>query len=538
MTRLERIQKYLIVTILLLTLVVAGGLFLMIQHSPAAPDVSSDQEENSEGTTELTEVEWYYPDHVLLGQPLTSLSFETPDGQTTSLQDHLGDELTLAMYWGSWCQYCEEQTDVLLSMTDKLEANDIKVLLIDKLDPEKESISAASEKIADKQIPFDWIVDGDLSVYTELGMHIIPTSFLLDADGRVLYCHAGTIRSEEEFLSMISYAQNGASSDTEQFVRNQLLTDDGGVRMNVNTSTSGAPSGHDILSESQGLLMEYANLSGDTELFDLAYSYVKNKLDVNDLMRWYATDRADSPARVNALLDDLRVLNALSDQQQTTGGYTQEIASRAEAIAQYNFDSDGHLIDFYTFEDGTRAHQITMCYLDWQALSILEEQIPWRKSSIEAAAQILDGAYLGDEFPFYANFYDYEKQSYDTGSLNMAEAMLTLLHQAEAGKLPDASLAWLKKQMSGNGIWARYDIHGNVVPGYNYQTPSIYAITGLIALVCDDQELLTQSVSRMEDFRCFSEGDPLNGAFAETLDGVSSFDQCMALILYAKMNHH
>ena len=530
MSKLERLQKYLIALILLLVLVIAGAVLLLLrQNSTGATlevPVASDDDE-------LTEVKWYYPDHVVLNEPLTELPFQTPDGETTALSAHLGNDLTFAMYWGSWCSYCEEQIELLLPLADTLEQNGVKVLLIDKMDPQKESLDAAKAVIAEKNIPLDWIVDSDLSVYDALGLHIIPTTFLLDRDGNVRFCNAGVIESEAELNAMLDYARYGAAADTESFVENNLTTANGGVQMHVNADSAASPSGQDVLSESQGLIMEYASLTENDDLFRSAYGYVQKKLDVNGLMRWYGTENGQ-PAQVNALLDDLRVLRALSIQNDRTGEYEFAVKDRAKAIANGNFDEDGNLIDFYTFEDGSKAHRLTMCYADWQALDILAQNVPERAESIAAAQETVDGAYLGDDFPFYANYYDYETQSYDESSLNMAEAMLTLLHQAKAGRLPEASLRWLHTQLAGNGVWARYDIHGNVLSNGRYQSAAVYAIIGRIAVACGDEELLTQATARMESFRCLEKGSGLNGAFAETLSGAASFDQCMALVLYAE----
>lgn len=532
MSNLERIQKYIIVLILLLVLVIAGGILIMQRRERSSTSTASPAA--SSGSTELTEVQWYYPDNLRLGQLLTAQTFALPDGGATTLAEHLGSSYTLAVFWGSWCSYCEEQTELLLSAQQTLAQQGVTVLLIDKMDPEKESRNAAQQTIAEKNIPFDWVIDDGLAVYKELGLHIIPTSFLLDSQGRVLYCHAGVIQTKDELDAILAYSREGASAQTLTFVQNQLMTADGGVQLHVQAQTSPSPSGQDVLAESQGLLMEYAALTGDESLFRTAYGYVQQQLDVNGLLRWYSTT-SGQPAQVNALLDDLRVLRALSAGQKCFGGYTDVLARHAAALAEANLDSSGHLVDFYTFADGSKAHRLTMCYADWTALDILVQQQPTCAAAVQAAQQLVDEAYLGDDFPFYANYYDYQTGTYDNGSLNMAEALLTLLHQAEAGRLPDAALRWLHIQMAGNGIWARYDIHGNVVPGYEYQSPAVYAIVGLIAAQCQDDVLLTQAVSRMESFRCFEAQSPLNGAFSPSMDEVSSFDQCMALVLYATM---
>ncbi len=539
MSKLERVQKYIIMLIMVLFLIVLGGILFMLSATKESNSAVSSGEDESDSTVasdeeELTEVQWYYPDHLQLGQLLTAQSFTSPEGGETTLTEHLGPGITLVMYWGSWCSYCEKQTDLLLSMQQELSEQGIHVLLIDKMDPEKESLEAAQQVMTEKNIPFDWVIDSDLSVYQELGLHIIPTTFLLDDTGHVLYCYAGTTDTAGELTAMLAYAEQGAAAQTLSFVQQQLMTPDGGVRLHVQAQSAPSPSGQDVLAESQGLLMEYAFLVEDESLFDAAYQYVQEKLDVNGLLRWYGTD-GEQTAQVNALLDDLRVLRALGEWDQEFGGYEKELAYHARAIVEDNVDEDGNLVDFYTFSDGSKAHRLTMCYADWKALDFLVIQQPDCALAVQNAQQLVNGAYLGDDFPFYANYYDYDTKSYDTGSLNMAEALLTLLHQAEAGQLPDASLQWLRNRMSGNGIWARYDIHGNVVSGYEYQSGAIYAIVGLIAMECGDDTLLTQAVSRMESFRCFDADSALNGAFAPSIEEVSSFDQCMALVLYAKM---
>ena len=525
MSNVERLQKYIIIAMVLLALILAIAVFALVTggEKPQAEPAPTAAEE-------LTEVKWNYPDNLILGEPLTNQSFALPSGKKTRLEDHLGGNLTLSVYWGSWCGYCEEQTELLCALADTLETQNVKVLLIDKLDPEKESLEAAAKKIQEESIPFDWIVDADLSVYQELGLHIIPTSFLLDPDGKVLFCKAGRIKSEEELASILDYAKRGPAAQTEAFVTRTLMNADGGVRLHVEPQSGAHPRGQDVLSESQGLIMEYAALTGNTDLFKKTYSYVQTNLSQEGLLRWYGSADGE-PGQVNALLDDLRVLRALD----SVTDYESEVFYRAQALARGNLDKDGNLVDFYTFADGTQAHRLSMCYADFRALDILARQAPQCAQAVEKARALVDGAYLGDDFPFYANFYDYETGRYDEGSLNMAEAMLTLLHQAEAGQLKETSLAWLKTAMAGDGIWARYDTKGNVVSGYRYQSAAIYAIVGLIAAEAEDQALLTQAVSRMEQYRCFRKGSGLDGAFAPSMEEVSSFDQCVALVLYAKL---
>lgn len=521
---MEKLQKILIGAMVFFFLLGAAALVLLLRPEPEAAAATTQPQET------LTQSIRRYPDNLRLGEVLTSRTFTTPEGQTTTLSAHLGEQWTLCMYWGSWCGYCEKQVEQLAPLARELEDQGVKVLLIDKMDPEKESPEAAKAAISEKEIPFDWIIDSDLSVYRELGMHIIPTTFFLDGTGRVRLCRAGTIGSQAELEALLDYGKNGGAAGTEEFLREHLLNDEGGVQMHVYASNAASPSGQDVLAESQGLLMAYAARTGDRALFEKAYGYVKSHLDRQGLLAWYAS--GGETGNVNALLDDLRVLKSLK----AMGDYDQDIMSRAIAIAAGNRDEQGNLVDFESFADGSRASRLTMCYCDWQALELIRPLVPGFGDSLAKAEEILAGAYLGDDFPFYANYYDYETKTYDDSSLNMAEAMLTLLHQAQAGRLEEPALRWLKTRMAGDGIYARYDIHGNVVPGGDYESAAVYAIVGLIAREVGDDLLLTQAVSRMESFRCFRAGDPLNGAFADSLEDVNAFDQCLALVLYAGMD--
>ena len=557
MSRLEQLQRLIIVLILLLALTMAGGIYLLLRNpsssaasdsgasptsvsdesGPESSDTSADTASDTDSDTALAEALRTDPDHLVFGQDISDLSFALPEGGETTLADHLGDSLSLIMFWGSWCSYCSDQTSLLVSMEELLAKRDVTVILIDKMDPEKESIAAATAKMQQEGSSFDWIIDENLTVYNELGLHIIPTTLLVDSSGHVLYCHSGSITNADELTAILDYAEQGLDAQTLSFIQNYLTNQDGGIQLHVQADSADSPSGQDVLAESQGLIMEYAALTQNEELFTSALDYTEEHLASNGLLRWYGTQSGAS-ARVNALLDDLRVLRAMNTYQQLSGRDPGDMTEHAAAIALYNIDDNGNLVDFYTFDDGTKAHQLTMCYADWTALAVLEELEPYTSSTIEAARDLVNGAYLGDDFPFYANNYNYETGRYDDGSLNMAEAMLTLLHQAEADSLPNASLQWLRTQMEGDGIWARYDTKGNVIPGYEYHSSAIYAIVGMIALECGDETLLTQALNRMEEFRCFDASSTLNGAFADSMETVSSFDQCTALVLYGRIRRH
>lgn len=524
--------KICISLIVILGLILVVGIILMMR-----PDQSTSPEEvkvEEEKTEELTETLWYYPKNIVLGEALTDKTFLTADGASFSL-DSLKGKITVVTYWASWCKYCKEQLQLFKNVETKMEDMGIQFLFVDKLDNEKETMEQAEAYLEEHGLHIPTVYDKDLSIYEELGLCIVPTTFVLNERGNMVYCYAGVIESEEQLNAIIEYAKEGPAKATEEFVKQNLMSSQGGIFTNYEEKQGTTPSGHDILSESQGLIMEYAADTENETLFRTAFSYVKDYLYRNNLAIWvYSNGEA---ANSNALLDDLRILKALSTNNEKNRDYETEIKKLAEAIAFYNIDGQ-KLVDFYDFSTETKASRFTLCYGDLVALKAVADVVPHLEGLDERTLELIQGGYISNQFPFYYNYYDYKEKSYNKSSLNMAEAMYTLYHLSEVGQIRQESIDWIKKQMGGNGIWARYDVNGEVVTGYEYQSSAIYALVGLIAININDNDLLTKAVSRMEESRCFQEGNQLNGAFAKELSEVMSYDQCLALLLYGKMEEN
>lgn len=537
----ERAIKRMI--ILFMTVVIVGVLMISVQaiikrrpDSDITESISNAtvNPENDIYADKLTETMFYYPEKLVIGERLEKAVFTRDNGTKLSLDEYRGKYVVL-MYFASWCNYCCEQFTLIGDPADiESEYDDVKIFMVDKLDGEKETMDSAEKCLKDLNITSQCIYDRNLEVYNSLGIKIIPTTIIINPEGRVSYCYAGTIALADQLRSMIDYSRLGAAYATEGFVKNEMLSDRGGMYTGYEEK-SGTATGHDVLSESQGLLMEYAALTGDIHLFIRTFDYVKDYMMKDYPLPIWVTDDEKS-ITVNALLDDLRILKALSTMQNKEGGFSEALESFAEAISIYGTVNQ-YPVDFYDFYYKNAADRFTLCYADFAAFEILSELAPNQENLLANVYSIVDGGYIGDSFPLYHNYYDYVNKQYDSGSINMAEGLYTLYHLAEAGMLKDTSLNWLRSKMSGNGIFARYNTDGTVAEGYEYESPSIYALVGLIANEIGDKELLTQAIARMEQFRVFDSESPANGAFGtQGIENMASYDQCMALLLYAKID--
>jgi len=524
----KRLTRVCVILMLICLVGITVGVDLLLKNEKQAEKV----EQINPPKEELTEVIWNYPKKIELGQNMEDLVFENADEQAVSLKE-LSGKYTMVTYWASWCHYCKEQMKVLMEQKTLLEQENVKCILIDKLDGKKETKSKAQDYLRVNKIMFPVVYDKGVKVYEKLGVCIVPTTFFLNENGELIYCYAGVIETKEQLSSIISYVKKGLEADVERFVTESMMGSDGGIHTNLVERDGKVPCGYDVLSESQGLMMQYAAGRRDAALFERAFFYVKTHLYRDQLAVWVYSK--DKQGNANALIDDLRMLKAVDSMSRVEPKYEEETKLLADAIVKLNVRNNQQVVDFYDFSSKAMANRLTLCYADFKALGLIKKQHPEIREAYDETLRIVENGYISDRFPFYYNYYDYEKKEYNKASLNMAEGLYTLFHLAEIGELKDTSIAWLKNKLSGNGIWARYDMNGEVVEGYEYQSTAIYALTGLIALEIQDQELLTMAVSRMEEFRCFDDSSSINGAFGENENQIMSYDQCMALLLYGRM---
>lgn len=498
----------------------------------------TDEEESvlvAEKTQELSPRISYYPEALYLGQSLAEETLFRADGSTVKIGDIKGDYLILN-FWGSWCKYCKtqlEQTNVYTKIAERY--GNIPIVLVDKMDREKESVEQARQYLQEQQISVTNLFDQDMTLYQKLGLKRIPTTIILDKEGKVLFCYTGVIENASQFEAMLSYAIQGYAAGTQEFVLQAMMNEQGGMYTEypAEESGSGHPAGKDVLSESQGLLMQYALAADKKELFDRVYRFAKQQMQAEGLFAWYVAE--GEMAGSNAFLDDLRIYGALLEADKKWGGYEQDALEVGNALLQKNCSKEG-FVSFYDFSSKRMGNEISLCYIDLETITQLTQQGNCPEM-LQNMQQILQDGYISDEFPFYYGSYSYESGRYSQESLNMAEAMYTLYHLSKTGDLKESSENWILEQLQNGGIMARYTVDGEIVKDYGYESTGIYALAVLIGLNCKNEEMVTKALSRMEEIRIFDSSSFYNGAFGN-IDGtgIYSFDQCVSLLAYQALD--
>lgn len=526
--KLQILQRMLILLFCFLGIVVVGSISIYIYLIDRSPKKGEEEVvETQEGMADATT---FLPDNCNLYAQMPDISFKDESGNEVKLSDFRGKTLVVT-FWASWCPDCHEQFEEIKKYKALVdEQENAEYILLDKLDNDKETKEQALQYLSDHHIGLTTYFDDELVAYNELGMHNVPTTFFIDADGILRAWSGIQITDESVFEAYLQNCLKGSETVTQEFLSAQMTDVNGGIHSGYEANSNENTLKTDVLSESQGAVLEYAVLKENKNLFDTCLSYIDHYMWENGMISWQVVN--GEAAKVNALIDDFRIYESLVRANDLWGGYETQIQNYNQYMLQYGVNND-QFIDFYDFEHKQSAGRFTLCYADFSAMQMLAKADANYQPAYENALEIVTAGRISNEFPLYYSWYNYETSAYETTDLNMSEAMVTLLHLAEIDALPQQTINWLRKETFGDGVRARYDINGDVVPGYGYESTATYALIAMIGEEIGDSELTGKALKKMEKMRVNDADLQYNGAFGNRDGtGITSFDQIMPMLAY------
>lgn len=319
-----------------------------------------------------------------------------------------------------------------------------------------------------------------------------------------------------------------------KFTENNLMDKDGGIYTNLKDKKSEGDitKGHNILSESQGMLLMYYLYNGDEEGFDKTFNYIKEKMLLkNNLVSW----RIDNgePSEVSATIDDLRISEALilASKEFKSFKYRYYGVKISQGIYK-NLMTNGNLIDFE--DEYGKSNLTTLCYLDLSALKLLTQVDKKWELVYNKALQVINGGFISDKLPLYRKNYNVSNNSYDSEEIDSLLSVLVILNKCEAGDDTSVSIQWLKDQLKEKGyISSLYNIETGEES--KIESTSIYANIIQIAKVVGDKELYELASNKMKIFQVMNEKSNIYGAFGdEKTEAVYSYDNLNALLAFRK----
>lgn len=120
-------------------------------------------------------------------EPPPAAGFDLPTATGTVKLEDLRDKVVLVDFWASWCGPCRQSFPWLGAMSERYGKNGFVVVAID-LDKDREAASAFLREFTP---PFTVAFDPAGKSAEAFAVRTMPSSFLINRKGRLVYSHAG-----------------------------------------------------------------------------------------------------------------------------------------------------------------------------------------------------------------------------------------------------------------------------------------------------------------------------------------------------------
>jgi len=127
-------------------------------------------------------------------------NFTLPDvnDKKVELKSLLGKGPVVVDFWATWCKPCKEEFAHLQSFTERYRDKGLKIITIATDGPK--TASQVKPFILGRRYTFGVLLDTNQEVTRLYKVKVLPTTFLIDNDGRVRYTHTGYRPGTEKIL--------------------------------------------------------------------------------------------------------------------------------------------------------------------------------------------------------------------------------------------------------------------------------------------------------------------------------------------------
>lgn len=344
---------------------------------------------------------------------------------------------------------------------------------------------------------------------------ILVFSFLLIVSG----CHNETkvVLPKNKDSDFIVTSKYGNYANQEKllfhFVDKKMVTNEGIYTnyLNIKKTDQSNAVGHEMLSESAGFWLEYLIYQHKYKKFREFYSETKKTFDQGTQFSYLYDPNSKKKADVNATLDDFRIIRALQMYYEATGNskYRYEAAKRFTMLKN-NVIKNGHIADFYDVKENKSSTDSSLAYYDFLTLKYFESGTKKEKKCYQNQLKMVQRGYLGDAFPLYSSSYSWQSGAYSRDDLNTSEALETILHLSEIGKVKRVTLNWLTRQVKSHELYNGYSVNGAVVN--KNQSSGSYALAAMIFANSHDKKMYRYTMNLMWNAQVTDGNSPIYGA--------------------------
>jgi hypothetical protein len=327
-----------------------------------------------------------------------------------------------------------------------------------------------------------------------------------------------------------------------RFVAQHLMDNSGGIYTNLREDAAKVEhmaTGHQMLSESTGLMMLFAVKQHRQDLFAQQYAFLNDYLVGPHVLKWVVDKENQSVVNTNATIDDLLIIRSLL---LAADHWNQPVyAKKADQIASElwkNAQSDALLADFYNWSPPQKAATVTASYLDLFTMKLLSKRSQqW--AAIYASSKLLsDNAVLGNGL--YVKTFDLKNRTWEVQTeFNSIDFLYSALHRAEDQGNVQATIDLIKSQWTLNKKLANaYSAAGKEIN--HDESPAVYALAfRLLTQVNQEPQLAEDLYQRMLQLSVQDPTSLYYGGFVDlNTKAAYSFDQLQALLAESERNNH
>jgi peroxiredoxin len=137
---------------------------------------------------------------VLVNKKAGDFSLQGLDGQTVALADYRGKKRVVVSFWASWCGPCRRELPVLADFYKKYhkDGSNFEILAISIDDDRADAEAYASQA----KLPFPVLWDPTSKAAEAYSVEAIPSMFVIDSNGTIVYGNTGMDAAMEVRLAM------------------------------------------------------------------------------------------------------------------------------------------------------------------------------------------------------------------------------------------------------------------------------------------------------------------------------------------------
>lgn len=322
------------------------------------------------------------------------------------------------------------------------------------------------------------------------------------------------------------------------FIQQELTSENGGIYTNYidNDEADELAGGHQILSESEGLIMLYYIKTKDQDSFDVHLGLVEDKMMGDEgVVKWRIKEDAEGLSNSSASIDDLRIIRSLIYAYDLwhEKRYYRTLEKMSSGLLKYNIYEDC-LTSYYELQSNYIAQEIELSYIDLLTMKLLVDIDEKWKLPYEHGLEVIENAYISPRLPLYIKSYNIDLKQYSKAeTINIIDSLLVVLHLSEVGEVKEETIDWINNQIfQQNGIFSQYNIETGQ-PVSNIESTAVYAIAARIAKNIGDKALYEEIMKKMLRLQVVDAASPIYGSFGNAGSmQVFSFDNLQALLAF------